>query len=82
MKAVTTMLRHPEIDWVATEFGVSYDHAPQHHRQFGATATVRISTGGCSVQCYGLPADLRALAASLMQAADAVEQQANDRIAA
>jgi hypothetical protein len=68
----TTILRNPKLDnapCTAVRVLCGLRETPI----FAGTATVVISTGNCSVQCYGTPDDLRDLAAALLQAADVTE---------
>ena len=71
----TVTVQHPKFDWVVAKVRVSYDDDTRSHAgDYLETATLCIETGACSVQVYATAVQLRQLAESMLNAADAVEQ--------
>lgn len=67
------LIKHPTYD-VSAGLRVSYDADPaKHGGNYLRTATVNVETGACGIQVYATAETLRAMAAVLQRAADAVD---------
>lgn len=67
-------IKHPRYD-VSAGLRASYDPNPaKHSGNYVSTATLTVETGACSIQVYATAETLRAMAALLNKAADAVDE--------
>lgn len=67
------MLKLSSVSREGVAFDVYTDHQDSHREFLKGRATVVMRSGDCTLQTYPTAADLRALAAELIAAADRVE---------
>lgn len=68
----SVVVRHPEFNVLASISGSHDDDINKHDGAYVHTATLVISTGACTVQCYATEQQLRQMAAMFSNLADAV----------
>lgn len=77
-----TTLKNPLLDGSVDVRVSARNNAPHHEKVFGTVATVVLSAGYASIQCYATRPQLTELAEILLAAGEALAQAEREQIAA